>query len=144
MKDELQQKLVDALDKMLNGIDSGAAFMSEQIPDYLQQLIMWFGVYSAVKCLVGVVLLVAAPLALRKLYNRIPLKPKKDGAENWYWREGYSSMVITDAGGCYWFAVVGLPVLWAVIGLALINLEWLQILIAPKVWLVEYISNLAV
>ena len=144
MKDELQQKLVDALDKMLNGIDSGVAFMSEQMPDYLQQLIMWFGIYSAIKCLVGVMLLVAAPLVQRKLYNRIPLKPKKDGAENWYWHDGYKSMTMTDLGLFYRLAVIGLPALSAVFGLALINLEWLQILIAPKVWLVEYISNLAV
>jgi len=127
MNEQLQTALADLLSKANEGIDSASGFLVDEIPDVIYQLLMWYGVYSAIMCVAGIIY-------LSVLYKAI--KWSLTGPR-WDWH-----MKQTDAG-------FPTPVFYMLTVLLLIpvfhmfNLTWLKIWIAPKIWLIEYAATLA-
>ena len=109
------------INKAVSGIDTATAFLSQQIPDVIQQLLIWNAVKSALLCLLGVLFIVAYFKAARRFIK-----------EN----DNDSDCVM---------ASVGVGIIPTTSGLLLIicNFDWLQIMLAPKVWLIEYAAKLA-
>lgn len=120
----LENKLVETLDKMMEGVGQGVDFMSAQLPDYIEQLLTWFMIYNLTLFIIGL----AIPVIIYKVSKRVLKKCSDDGW--WFDSEfiGFMGIILT--------------ILLLLISLELINLQWLQILVAPKVWLVEYILQL--
>lgn len=121
MNEELEERLLEFMDKALNGIDASVDFMSEQLPDYINQLLVWYAVYGGIKFALGLVF-------VGTIYYVYKFASKMLGEGEF---EAFACTAL------YSFITILISVK------ELINLEWLQILIAPKVWLVEYIGKLA-
>lgn len=125
----LEDALITVIKKTTDAVGAGVDFLAGQIPDVIQQLLMWHAVRSGVLFTFCVVLAIALAVVgerMRKAYIA-------SGKES---RHGYS-----DDGymfGCI-FAWCGTS---AAIAGMFCNLEWLQILIAPKVYLIEYAASL--
>ncbi len=137
MNEELQKALGALLNKANNGIDTAGEFLASELPDVIQQLLMWYGVKSFLMCLVGVIAAVVSP----KLITVMLRKPK--GESNFFWdaHGGFSDemppVLFVVFGGL--FALV----IECIFIFDFINIEWLQIWIAPKIWLIEYAAKLA-
>jgi hypothetical protein len=92
------------------------------------QLLLWHGVSSFIQFLIGVVLFTFIVWkwwfdgAMARLYQ----KEKEETGD------GFGTMLFGNS--CIGVALIP--------PLALINTEWLQIWIAPKVWLLEYAAQL--
>lgn len=114
------------LEKTLSGMDTAVSFLEAEIPEVIKQLLMWNFAYNLILFLVASVLIIiwikSELYIWKKLY---PLS--KD-------EESFIFMNIVPGG----LARLGLLVLIAVI----VNLKWLMIWIAPKVWLLEYAATL--
>jgi len=41
----LDKKLIEILDKAMSGIDKGTNFVTTELPDVINQLLLWYGVY---------------------------------------------------------------------------------------------------
>lgn len=119
----------------LQGIIEGAIqvkdFVLDQAPEVIQQLLAWEMVSSLVCMIVGILLLASIPLDVK-----IGIKAWKN-----YEKAPYNSMEASFNGVLLACNIVYIiPAL--VFGIGSMNLTWLQILIAPKVFLLEYAAGL--
>ncbi|MEI7177090.1 hypothetical protein [Pectobacterium carotovorum] len=124
MNEQAQKVLADLLQKASNGIDSAVSFSQAQIPDVVHQLLLWNAVSSALyQLLVVAFVSVYAFSAVRAANSK----------ESW--------------SNAKEIAVIGWIVIGGLAGLVLIlfsfkNFDWLKILIAPKLYLLEYAARL--
>lgn len=142
MNEELQKALSELLGKANSGIDAASGFLSAELPEVIQQLLMWHGVFNFILFLVGFVFLVCLSKTINKCLC-FTSKAKKDYEDGKDWTRfskgsDTTSSIYDEIGLVYFIVPVQL-----VIGLCTINLEWLQIWLAPKVWLIEYAAKLA-
>ena len=124
MSEQLQTALAEMLGKANAGIDAGASFLQAQLPDVIQQLLMWKAVASGLSCLLSVALFIAIIYGYCRLVRWDMATQKYD--------KGFASFM---AGGA---VLIGL-----IIASFLFSIAWLQILIAPKIYLIEYAASLA-
>jgi hypothetical protein len=126
MNEQLQDALTELLGKANNGIDNASNFLVAELPEVIQQLLLWHGVYNFVLFIGGLLLALAIVFADFKMY-----KVAKDWSDVDF-KSGY--LLVGSFGRIF---------LWAIVLVGMLNLEWLQIWIAPKVWLLEYAASLA-
>jgi len=125
MNETLQTAITKLLDTTLNGIDNTTIFLEGQLPDYILQLLLWHGWKSGILCAMGMMLLTT--------FITIDYKVFKYGQRReWNGEQWFGFMMASGITG----------VISTVASFSLINLTWLQIWIAPKVFLVEYATNL--
>ena len=124
MKENLQNALVEILNRAISGIDSSVAFMQAELPDVISQLLTWYAVKSATYSLFGILIIITYLVGWKMWIKR---------CEN--------NSISPDVIELFAFpALLGmLPFLTAV---CMIDLQWLQIWIAPKIWLMEYAAEL--
>jgi len=124
--ESLNEALATLINQATTGIDASMGFLQAEIPDVIVQLLMWHGVKSGILCLFGLILLVTS-------IKLIPKHVKK----TWDWGESEGAGM--EAFTMFWI----LPVIVVlIVCVKMINLTWLQIWIAPKVWLLEYAASL--
>lgn len=129
-------KTTESLDNSLSILIEGATekgsklvdWLYAQAPDIIQQLLLWHGVESFFKFCFFVSLIV-----ISSAYGRSVLT--KMWKENEEFSEGQVAIFII---GCF---ATGISFFVGIINMA-DHLKWLQIWIAPKVYLLEYVTNL--
>lgn len=142
MDEQLQQALADIIQRATTGIDSAAAFLSAELPDVVYQLLMWYSVKSALLCVLGILFILPVTLLLASKWEKG--EPTQRGYDG---RQMYHPTTMYDVNGMLsdlaWVCLCASTVA-AVIGVIIIshNMDWLQILIAPKIWLIEYAAHL--
>lgn len=125
MDKQLQQAVAALIEKSLKAFESGADFMAAQLPDVVQQLLMWHMALSATKAAAAVLLFVVLVIATRRGYK----------AAETYKRYGDAWLAFILCGTLGW-------TIWAIAVGALWNLTWLQIWVAPKIFLIEYAARM--
>jgi hypothetical protein len=133
MSNELEQKAVEVVDKLIVGMDALTNFASMQIPDVAKQAIS----YAAVDNLITIAFCVLFSLSFAivvKYVMRIDFAAAKDG----FWVEDnlitvHGALIIVFYGT---FAAVSVLVAMGCVS------ELIKIWIAPKVWLMEYTASL--
>ncbi|MGO1190292.1 hypothetical protein [Vibrio casei] len=140
MNEQLQKALSDLLGKTINGIDTTVNFMQAQLPDVIQQLLVWYVVKGLFVALFGLFLMIPLILLLVKL-SKVDIA---GATEDSFWVEHYGQSGNTIGIGC--FASLLASSVAFVLGALFFMfniLEPVQIWIAPKIWLIEYASSLA-
>ena len=131
MNEELQKALAELLGKASSGIDTASNFLVSELPDVIQQLLMWHGVYSFILFLFATVFIPTGIAFIFKAFSG------KDKEGHWaYTKAPYDPMSINGV------LVLLLSVVILVVGFVMLNFKWLMIWIAPKVWLLEYAARL--
>lgn len=119
MKENLEAALVEIIEKANNGIDSAAGFLSAEIPDVVSQLLSFMLFSNTAWCLLGAAIIFLS----KKLYTK-----------------GRDSECEYDSQALYCLSLVtllsGTPVLF------FNALEFAKIIIAPKLYLIEYAASL--
>lgn len=119
MNEQAQKILVDLLQKASNGIDSAVSFSQAQIPDVIQQLLVWNAASSA-----GIQIICALAIAAC-IYLMC-----------FAWNKGDDADVVLAA---LFFTGIGSIVCIVII---FNNFDWLKIWLAPKLYLIEYAASL--
>ena len=131
MNESLQQALAGILNKTMAGVEAGVSFLSAELPDVIQQLLVWKLAQSPVLLALGVSFLVLSAYLLRKGLKNM----KEEGVKTWTNRQEhrYVAPYIISA-----FAVsIGFV-------MSMVNgATALQIWLAPKIYLIEYAASLA-
>lgn len=122
MNDDLQKALAVILQKTTHAAETGAAFLQAELPEVIRQLLMWKAVQSFIWFALA---LTACVILFRK--SREYFKAHKVGSF-----DGFDLV-----GG---LAAIGSGLTFVI---AMLSTAWLQILIAPKVYLIEYAARLA-
>lgn len=125
MEERAQQALAQLLERAVSGIDATVAFSQAQIPDVVQQLLLWHTVHSVLWSLLAVALLIPPIFGYRwviRAYRQGDL-------------DGNDAMFAAVMGGI-------VTVLILVTSLVIFDLSWLKIMLAPKLYLLEYAAEL--
>lgn len=148
MNEQLQKALVELIGKASNGIDASVSFLSAEIPDVIHQLLLWYAAKSAIEFFVGVIIIAFGVKIFNMKIGISKDSAKKDYEDGKRWTRycGLNEITSTEYDTImmmpdYWKAKA-LGVFAAMIGSLLVNIDWLQIWIAPKIWLIEYASQL--
>jgi hypothetical protein len=130
----IQNTLEKALIKSIDGIQKTGTELVEalyqQAPEVVEQLLMWHGVESLILCIVAILSL-ALPFVYCKVANY--LFQKLGVAE---WRDESSFWIPTVFTGLVLFGIT--------LGCFFnyVNIKWLKIWLAPKVYLLEYLAEM--
>lgn len=140
MNEQLQQALAAILNKTMAGVEAGASFLQSELPDVVQQLLIWKAAESLIYGVIGVVLAVFIYKTTRAQFNQ---KLAAEGS-----RRRFQPNMIYDEDGDMHAGVVffGAVVFFAgILSLAMIEglKNALQIWLAPKIYLIEYAASLA-
>jgi hypothetical protein len=149
MNEQLQKALIDLIGKASNGIDASVSFLSAEIPDVIHQLLLWYAARSAIEFFVGVIIISFGVKIFNMKIGVSKDSAKKDYEDGKLWTRYCGSAKITSTE---YDAIMMMPDYWkakvfgvfvSMIGAIWVNIDWLQIWIAPKIWLIEYASQLA-
>lgn len=166
----LESSLVSIIQSVQSGVQAGVTFLSEEIPDVLRQLIMWKAAYHAMWAVLQASLIVIALVMVRKcllmiteqsrlesltethtaVVDRTFLSSSNKSLPEWLAQQ----KLLADSKAASSAGIPSLVIYCALTGIALIagitgainvfgNLLTLtQLMIAPKVWLIEYAASL--
>lgn len=125
MNEELQKALAALINKSVDATGNAIDWASAQLPGVLHQLLMWKAISSGIRFALSL----AAIVAVLTLYVRLC---KAKAAEENKRAYGEPFMVWFCGGVIILFPMLGL------IATFLNSFDWLQILVAPKFYLIEY------
>jgi len=126
MTEKLDNLLATTLQKFLDGVDATTQFASEQLPDVITQLLVWYGIYYFILLILGIIIL---GLFYYGSYKWITVvEPTLSFNIRW---------MGTGFGVCFGGTLLHFAVL-----IGMFNLTWLKIWLAPKLFLIEYASSL--
>lgn len=136
VQDKATEVLLNLVTKAANGLDAAVAFSKEQIPDVVAQLLMWNLVSSALLCLLSILLIIIPPIILCWLFKQLDNKVPRTVHQKYSDSSGDfdAAVAATIIGG----------ILSVIFGCVMFfnNFDWLKILIAPKLYLLEYAASL--
>lgn len=169
MNEQLQQALAQILNRTVEGIDAGTQFLSAQLPDVIQQLLIWKFWYHLIVMVAPLVVLAVLGTALykvvkaidnhplnkanrlieqcRKRWDMAPARSDEERAAHTEWKAARAARdQLTDNRPTLGAAATVLGVatfITTFITAYFVNLTWLQILVAPKIYLIEYAASFA-
>ena len=125
MNEQLQNALSGLLTKTMEGVETASTFLVAELPDVVYQLLLWYGVRSIVETVLAISCVLFYIKLEKKLYPFIKGKCDKS----------------YDSDFAFYFGYLGMGSIPRAILLAVaykhMSLDWLQIWIAPKIWLLE-------
>ena len=138
----LINRSIDAAEEVAGGITNATGtaldFLAAEIPDVVQQLLIWHAIESFIWFFLGTLILAVPWFVYWRWGGRgEPTEPKYGEARyEETFTHGYDGRVSGEAADL--FALLSGVTKLAGLALILGNLEWLQILVAPKLYLLEY------
>lgn len=145
MNEQVEQKANELLLNLIDKAQQGMEFAEAQIPDVIEQLLVWKFAASMIGFVFWVVIFIASAWLFKRAFamRRRAIDAYEKG-EGWTRLAECSSITSHQ----YDFMTVGVffasGVACAIsINCALGQLEWFQIWLAPKVYLLEYAASLA-
>ena len=140
MNEQMQNALIEIIQKASSGIDTSVSFLSSEIPEVISQLLLWNIAASSVgMALSAIVIAISVSMIvwMMKLYGR----GRDTGKPNWvHDGGGYDALreLVIPVSCVLFICLVAGPIVF--VG----NLmEVLKIWLAPKIWLIEYAASLA-
>jgi len=138
MNEELQKALADVINKAASGIDTASDFIMAELPEVVQQAMTWYMVESLIYFVIGVIMIASSYKIIK--YQHSLFYDDEGNLANWC-----SSYSYTNGIGD--LAILGIAILDIVASVVAVcfvfNITWLKIMIAPKLWLIEYAAKLA-
>jgi hypothetical protein len=142
MNEELQQAIVAVIESMTGVAQSAYSFGAEQLPDVVQQLILFNLIKSGTLFALSLFVLW---LWVYAAYRQIKTKPQPgEYARDGIWWDVRQQTVQPQFDGAWtaWAVFGGTAAICALIVAISYGLEFLKIAVAPKVWLIEYAAGL--
>lgn len=125
MNEELQKAVTEMLTSVIDATGTASGFLQSELPDYVNQLLAWKALESGALFFIGIVLAFCLIYFPKKIIVKINEGKKHD-------RAGYFCILTLACFVVFVFSVV-----------YLLNWDWVQILVAPKAYLVEYAAQMA-
>jgi len=131
----LKGYLVKALEQTGNLIDKSVDIVMQQAPILVQEMLHWYFAYDLIKMIIGMFLFfgVIGMWYYQFSWGVKQSKMHYEERSKWYEDSDYGF------GRIIFMVMLLIPF---VVGFCLMNLDWLKIYIAPRLWLIEYTANL--
>lgn len=150
MNEQLQTELLKIVTNINQGAETAWGFLTEQTPEVVRQLLLWHGLSSFLWFCFFLALAIAILVSIKKISQKAKIRTQKakqaykDGKEwtrysgsGWVTSIEYDNIIFFSSHLC---AGALFAVSFSCGVFALTNLTWLKIWLAPKVWLLEYIT----
>lgn len=125
MNEQLQTTVNEILVRSLETFDKGSEWLAGEVPEVVEQLLLWHMIESLIIMSIGVALFLSLFKVIPVILNELS-KPFIEHSD-----------ITVNIGFIYSFIVVIVaPVM------IFFNLTWIKILIAPKLYLLEYAADL--
>jgi hypothetical protein len=130
----IQNTLEKALIKSIDGIEKTGTELIEalyqQAPEVVEQLLMWHAVESLIQC-IAAILALAVPFVYYKIACYVYQKFEVGKVEDYlgFWFPAFIGSVAVIIFTCVSFT-------------SYINIKWVKIWLAPKVYLLEYLAEM--
>lgn len=144
MNEELKNQINEFMSKLIENVEKGGDVLAQEFPHYIEQLLMWHTVMSLSWFTIGVVLVIGS-VVLSGCVKRIRNKAKNDYSSGEKWTRHIEGFSITSIRyDLIYHGSIIIPPVSIIVGIVMIvsSLDWLQIMIAPNVWLVEYARSM--
>ena len=141
MNEKLQNQLVEILQSVSTSVGDAKEFMIAELPDVVQQVLSWYTVLSIIENIIGIILFVLMVYIIRNMI----VKPDSMNTANIVQRFSFMKDKYAENGIDYspgvllWAATV---IVMFAAAMSKLNIVFLKILIAPKLWLIEYAATL--
>lgn len=140
MNEQLQAQFIQIIQSVSESAASAKSFVLAELPDVAQQVINWYLFKSVVENIIALIFIIFAIYLLTKLFQ-VPVSESKANKFQLFCYEFASDGEIQE------FIPVGLILIIAVIiclilSINYLNLDCFKIIIAPKLWLIEYTTNI--
>lgn len=143
MNEQMQQALIKVIEKANSGVDASIDFLSDQLPDVVNQLLTWGLLSSIVSCFICAVVIISCVFAIKKTLSSIE-SGKKAKKTNWaYFVYSHSDDGTLEAGSILAFIFSATAIGVSTMAFIANTFEALKIVFAPKIWLIEYAATLA-
>ena len=153
MDEKLQVALAELINKANQGVDGAVSFMSAELPDVIHQLLVWNIASSCALAVIDLIIVACSIMVMKnwKIMSRSELQAAYDAGEAWT-RYGGAAGGITSikydrlmSGEARLLRAVVCSIIVLAGSFTFINnaLDVVKIIIAPKVWLIEYAASLA-
>lgn len=142
ISDKLQGSVANVFDFMVSFLSDAQAFAKDQIPDLIQQFLMWKIVSNSltlVFCVIGLVFILKVFKKIKENYSDANTTRR----DNFFWcTYGRADSPSLEAGGffAYLFSIIAL--LFCVVGIGDSIFTIAKLVIAPKLYLLEYAIEL--
>ena len=123
MNEELLKQLIPIAEVTKEGILKGVEIAQQQVPELINQILVWCFIKSLFSFIIGVCCLVSLIWLFR-------LAPK-------WWKEANYNPTFKTIFSIMW-GIIG--TIGGIIGIT--DWIWIKILVAPKLFLVDYLTNL--
>ena len=131
MNESLQKAITELLTRSVEGVDAATAFISQELPDYVYQLLLWYSFHSVFW---GTVVTFGLGSLAFVAYRRFWILSKNEMAES-------HNLNLDNEGWYFGRTILGIFAVLPFIGGFSYYMEAIKIWIAPKLWLVEYASS---
>jgi hypothetical protein len=119
------------IDKVSSGLDAATSFLAQQIPDVIHQILIYNFVVSLSLCILFLGVVIAWPYVMLWVYKEWgPTLPEH---HTYYFDRGNCRFLVVIV------AVAGM--LFGIVGI-FSHFVWLKIWLAPKLYLIEYATQL--
>lgn len=143
MNEQANKVLAELLKKASDGIDAAVSFSQAQIPDVVHQLLLWNFTRSIVLSILCLISIPFTAWFLKKQFTRKKIGEFVKYGEK---KERYQWTLVFDSEGDAspaMFVLALFVLLYAsFVGSVLLNMTWLKIWLAPKLYLIEYAASL--
>ncbi|ASM15097.1 TPA: hypothetical protein ACXJAC_002652 [Serratia marcescens] len=143
MNEQANKILAELLQKASDGIDAAVSFSQAQIPDVVHQLLLWNFTRSMVLSMLCLISIPFAVWFLKKQFTRKKIGELVKYGEK---KERYQWTLVFDSEGDASPAIMILAFFGLLyvsfVGSVLLNMTWLKIWLAPKLYLIEYAASL--
>jgi hypothetical protein len=130
MSNNIENAVVTLINKAVQGMETATEFLVAEIPDVIQQLLMW---HFAKYLILWLFFLLLIPLSIYVIFKVFKdYKVKVSWACDDYGMSPIAIVLTLLFGG---LLVVSFSQIF-------IRIDWLMIWLAPKVWLIEYAAKL--
>lgn len=122
----LETVLINIIDKLTSGVDKAIEFGSEQLPDIVQQLILFNTVQYIALVLLGPIFVFISIKYIKFIWKRSE-NFSRDGRD--FSRAFSVTIVVLGCGGLCISSIIHM-------------FDLIKITLAPKIWLIEYATEL--
>ena len=140
MNEQLQAQFVQIIQSVSESAASAKNFVLSELPDVAQQVINWYLFKSIFENIIALIFIIFAIYLLTKLFQVPVSKSKANKVQLFcyeFTRDGETKGLMPTV-----LIPVAAIIICTVLSINYFNLDCFKILIAPKLWLIEYTTNI--
>lgn len=137
VNEELQQALTNVINSMMNVAQDAYAFGVETLPRVVEQLLLYNLAIHSIILFVPTILFISVSFYTARGLIKIP--PAEKSTAFYKWIAGYGGHNVTDLGALL-VALSCISCIFFLLGLSSLN-DFLKLILAPDVWLLEYATK---